>query len=309
MNKLLEIAEKLQSTQAIISHTENAMREKGVTPSVLATLNSLVKRQENLTIQFERASLDRHLDVCDYRLFCDTAESEQPTLRGFTKTLYAFQNLFTQVYAAIKSNVARQRTRLSAEIAQETDFGINFVYSGSLGVVLTLPNERVLFGETEIDESMRTVFELAKLENTDRIAEYAKKLGTATIRALYDWTSDQVNSGLGSQIQWKRGDEVRFETFIQLPELTKLKEAIESTSEEEIEELNLFGTLVGIDVSLRSFHLSFEAGEDIRGSITEELARSKVEVPGVYKVKIMKTKTIKYSTDKETVQYFLQELK
>ncbi len=50
-----------------------------------------------------------------------------------------------------------------------------------------------------------------------------KKLGAATIRALYDWTSDQVNSGLGSQIQWKRGDDVRFETFVQFPEIIKIK--------------------------------------------------------------------------------------
>lgn len=309
MNKLLEIAEKLQNTQAIISQTENAMREKGVTPSVLATLNSLGKRQENLTIQFEKASLDRHLDVCDYRLFCDTTEAEQPTLRGFTKTLFDFQNLFTQVYAAVKANAPRQTTRLSAEIAQETAFGINYTYTGSLGVVLTLPNERLLFGQSDIDESIKTVFELVKLEDTDRIAEYAKKLGAATIRALYDWTSDQVNSGLGSQIQWKRGEDVRFETFVQFPELTKLKEIIESTSDEEITELNLFGTLVGIDIPTRAFHLSFESGDDIRGNFADELAQFRFELPKVCKAKIIKTKTVRYSTDKETIQYLLTELK
>jgi transcriptional regulator with XRE-family HTH domain len=309
MNKLLDIAEKLQDTQATISKAENALLEKQPTPSVLLALESLRKRQENLEIQFEKASLNRHLDVCDYRLFCDTTEAEQPTLRGFTKTLFDFQNLFSQVYAAIKTNAPRLTTRLSAEIAQETDFGVNYTYTGSLGVVLTLPNERLLFGASDIDESIKTVFELVKLENTDRIAEYAKKLGVATIRALYDWTSDQVNSGLGSQIQWKRGDDVRFETFVQFPELAKLKDAIESTSDEEITELSLFGTLVGIDIPTRSFHLSFEAGDDIRGNFSDELAQFRFELPKVCKAKIIKTKTVRYSTDKETIQYLLTELK
>jgi transcriptional regulator with XRE-family HTH domain len=309
MNKLLDIAEKLQDTQATISKAENSLLEKQPTPSVLLALESLKKRHENLEIQFEKASLDRHLDVCDYRLFCDTTEAEQPTLRGFTKTLFDFQNLFSQVYAAIKTQSPRLTTRLSAEIAQETDFGVNYTYTGSLGVVLTLPNERLLFGASDIDESIKTVFELVKLENTDRIAEYAKRLGAATIRALYDWTADQVNSGLGSQIQWKRGDDIRFETFVQFPELAKLKDAIESTSDEEITQLSLFGTLVGIDIPTRSFHLSFEAGDDIRGNFSDEMAQLHFELPKVCKAKIIKTKTVRYSTDKETIQYLLTELK
>lgn len=309
MSNLLEIAEDIRATQAEISGFENAMSELSPTPSIFAALNSLKKRENVLEQRFEIASLDKHLDVCDYRLFCDTTENEQPTLRGFTKTLFDFQNLFAQVYAAIKTNRPRLTTHLSAEIAQETAFGVNYTYTGSLGVVLTLPNERLLFGNSEIDESMKTVFELVKLEDTDRIAEYAKKLGAATIRALYDWTSDQVNSGLGSQIQWKRGEDVRFETFVQFPELTKLKEIIESTSDEEVTELNLFGTLVGIDIPTRTFHLSFEAGEDIRGNYSDEIALTKFTLPKVCKAKIIKTRTVRYSTDKETVQYLLTELK
>ncbi len=310
MSDLLDIAERLQDTQATISKAENALAEKQPTPSVLLALNSLKKRQENLEIQFEKASLNRSLDVCDYRLFCETNESEfkQPTLRGFTKTLLDFQNLFTQVYAAVKANLPRQSSRFSAEIAQQTAFGVNYTYTGSLGVVLTLPNEQLLF-ESDIDASIKTVFELIKLEDTDNIAEYAKKLGAATIRALYEWTSDQVSSGLGSEIKWKRGEDVRFETFVQFPELARLKEAIESTSDEEITELNLFGTLVGIDIPTRSFHISFEAGEDIRGNFADELSQIQFELPKVYKAKIIKTRTVKYSTDKEIIQYLLTELK
>lgn len=310
MSNLLDIAERLQDTQATISKAENALAEKQPTPSVLLALNSLKRRQENLEIQFEKASLNRSLDVCDYRLFCETteSESEQPTLRGFTKTLLDFQNLFTQVYAAVKANLPRQSSRLSAEVAQETAFGVNYTYTGSLGVILTLPNERLLFA-SDIDESIKTVFELIKLENTDNIAEYAKRLGAATIRALYEWTSDQVSSGLGSQIKWKRGEDVRFETFVQFSELTRLKEAIESTSDEEVIELNLLGTLVGIDIPTRSFHISFEAGEDIRGTFADELPQIQFELPKVYKAKIIKTKTVKYSTDKEMIQYLLTELK
>ena len=96
---------------------------------------------------------------------------------------------------------------------------------------------------------------------------------------------------------------------MQFPELIKLKEIIESTSDEEVTELNLFGTFVGIDIPTRSFHISFEAGEDIRGIFADELAQIHFELPKVYKVKIIKTKTVRYSTDKEIVQYLLTKLK
>lgn len=309
MSALLEVTTMLQDTQAAIRQLEQAIAQNPSPPSVIATLSTLKKRQRDLEAQFAEAAAEQYLDVCSYRMFPDQKEESQPTLRAFTKTLLDFQTLFTQVYDAIKSGQAKERTRVTAEVAAETAFGFGYTFTGSLGAVLTLPNERLLFDQTDIDEAINTVFDLAKAEKPEQIASYAKKLGAAPIRTLYNWVSDQVSSGLSSQIEWKRKREVRSGLLVQFPELLELKRAIESTSDEEEETLIVTGLLVGIDLSSHTFHMSFEDADDIRGKMSEMVASEKaVEVPRVYTAEIIKTKKIYYSTEKETVYYYLVSL-
>lgn len=311
MSALLEITEKLQDTQAAIRQLEQAIARQAPTPSVIATLNSLQKRQGDLEARFAEAAAAESRDVCSYRLFPDQKEEAQPTLRAFTKTLLDFQTLFTQVYDAIKSGQPKERTRVTAEVAAETAFGFGYSFTGSLGAVLTLPNERFLFPEVEsdIDQAINTVFDLVKAEKPQDIAAYAKQLGAAPIRTLYNWVSDQVISGLSSSIEWKREQQVRSHLLVQFPELAELKRAIEASSDEETEELTLTGLLVGLDVSSRTFHMSFEEGEDIRGKMAQSIGlEHTVELPRAYTAKIIKTRKIYYSTDTENVYYFLESL-
>lgn len=309
MSALLEVTDRLQDTEAAIRQLEQAIAQQPPTPSVIATLHTLQKRQRYLEAEFSEAAAVQHLDVCSYRLFPDQKEEARPTLRAFTKTLLDFQTLFTQVYDAIKSGQPKERTRVTAEVATETAFGFGHTFTGSLGAVLTLPNERLLVGETDIDRAISTVFNLAKAERSEQIASYAKELGAAPIRTLYNWVSDQVISGLSSQIEWKRKQEVRSGLLVQLPELVELKRVIESTSDDEEEPLTLTGMLVGIDLSTRIFHMSFEEGADIRGKMAASIgAEHTVEVGRAYTAQIIRTKKIYYSTEKETVYHFLVSL-
>ncbi len=310
MDGLLEITEKLQDTEAAIVQLESAIALTPPPPSIIATLRTLEKRRYDLETQFAEAAALQHRDVCSYRLFRDQHEEERPTLGAFTKTLFDFQALFTQVYDAIKSGQPKERTRVTAEIATETAFGFGYSFTGSLGVVLTLPNERLLFGETEIDKTINTVFELVKAENSQKIASYAKELGAAPIRTLYNWVSDQVRSGLGSQIEWRRQQEVRADILVQFPELEFLKRVIEASSDKEEKEIELTGLLVGLDINSRTFHMTFEKGDDIRGKMSETIAGRDhtIELPKYYKAKMTKTTQVFYSTEKENTYYFLTSL-
>lgn len=309
MSAVLEISEKLQDTQAAIEQLESAIAQQAPTPSIIATLRSLKKRQYDLEAQYAEATANQFLDVCRYRLFPDSKEEERPTLRAFTKTLLDFQTLFTQVYHALKTGRPRGTAHVTAEAAMETAFGFAYTFTGSLGAVLTLPNERLLFDESEIDRAMNTVFELAKAGDSQKIAEYAKELGAAPIRTLYNWVSDQVTSGLSSQIEWRRKQEVRSELLVQFPELIELKHAIEATSDEEEEEEEVTGLLVGVDLATHTFHMTFEEGNDIRGKMAESIGREeKIEIPRLYTATLIKTKKIYYSTDKELVYYYLMSL-
>ena len=306
MSTLLEIAEKLQDTQTALAKLENAIvkypDEKGLGISLL----SLRKRQKDLEGQFAEAANKQWVDVCSYRLFREEDIAERPTLYAFSKTLLDFQSLVTLVYSAIKEDTPRQTTKVGAEALSATTFGFGYTFAGSLGVVLTMPNERLLIGDTDIDKTIETVFELVKTQKTETVAEFAKRLGAAPIRTLYNWVSDQVTCGVASQIEWWRGHKVKTSVLTQLPELATLKQAIEQSSDEKINTFTTRALLVGADTKTRAFHLVMEREAEIRGKMADTI--SAVELPKWYTAKIQKTTRIFYSTEKESVNYVLLSL-
>lgn len=306
MDALLEITEKLQDTQAAIRTLEQTIAQEPAPPAVIATANTLRKRQRDLEAQFAQATADQFLDVCSYRLFPDQKEHDRPTLAALTRTLYDFQVLVTQVYAAIKRETPKPTGHVTADEAAATQFGFAYTFSGSVGVVLTLPNERLLLGETDLDRAIKTVFEMAKVRTSEQVQEYAKRLGAGPIRVLYKWVSDQVVSGLSSQIEWRRNQEVRTGVIAQWPELESLKQAIEATSEEEVTPIKRTGYLVGADFKARSFHMTFETGPDIRGKMSEGI--KEITWPRIYTAHLTKTTKIYYSSDRPVEFYYLEAL-
>jgi hypothetical protein len=145
MPDLLDIQEKLQDTSAAIARAQRTLAQNLSIPSVAANLRSLEKRWNDLEHNF-RAVADRiELDVCHYRLLFE----DRPTLIGLTSIWIDFQNLFSLVYDALK-NGPKQRARLAPDVVSETSLGIAYSYPGSVGVVLTLNNERLLLGGTKL---------------------------------------------------------------------------------------------------------------------------------------------------------------
>lgn len=309
MSIALHIAENLRDTHAAISRLERACLRKTPPPGILANLESLRKRQASLESQFAAATVTENIDVCNYRLFRDEAERDSPNLGAFTKTLSDFQSLFTLIFSAIQAGKPKQFNRVAPEDAHATAFGFAYSYTGSLGVTLTLPHNRMLFGGVDIDSAIETIFKMAKSRTSDEIAEYAKSLGAAPVRCLYSWVSAQVTAGLNAHVEWNGSNAKRLELFAQLPELSLLKEIIESTSDEEEKPIILTGLLVGFDAVARTFHMTFENADDIRGRTSESIAKdATVEIPKLYTAKITKTTKVLYSTEREVVTYFLDSL-
>lgn len=310
MPELLEIAEKLQDTHAMVVQLEQTIALKGdPPPSILMTLNSLKRRQESLESQFAAIAGTEHLDVCRYQLFPQM--STRPTLTALSKTLLGFQGLFTQVYDALSKHVQRMTSKISAEVVAETAFSVAYTFPGSLGIVLTMPNERLLIGETTLDEAMRKVFDMAKAETPEQIAEHVRDVGVAPVRALYQWVSDQLLTGVTSHVEWRRQEEIRSQLRIQSPELERTRRAIEATSAERTSTYDVVGELRGWDIDTKTFHLQTETDE-IRGKLSDEVAdtysKQTVQVPKIYAARIRTTTTISLAYEKESTTHQLLSL-
>ncbi len=306
MADLLEIAEKLQDTQAAIARLEGSLAQNPDEQSLILGLNSLRQRFQNLEEQFAEAASKHEVDVCSYRLF--TEGQDRPTLRPLTAALSDFQAWFTQTYNAIKKG-PRERDRVTADVLSETAFGFAYSFTGSVGFVLTLPNEKLLIGETYLDRTMMTLTEMVKAESPDQIVAFKNELGLAPIRTMYKWAADHVSSGLGAEIQWRREQTVRSSLLVQHPQLENLTRAIARTSERVINEYEIEGQLVGIDSKYKTFHLEVQSIPDIKGKTLFEIDPDHpIIFPAYYRARIRTETVIHYSTEKEEVSYFLLSL-
>jgi len=304
MNRLLNTIDKISATQAEIRELEAAIEQFPDTKSLVLGLRSVERRHEELEAEFRELSHEQFLDVCRYRMFAQEGE-QRFTVPALASALADFQSLFSNVYDAIK-NGARQRSRTRPEIAAVSTFEFGYSFSGSVGFVLTLPNDRLLTNETDLDRTINTIFEMTKAQESDEILHFAKQLGAAPIRAMYRWVSDHVDSGLGADIGWLREHEVRAELVAQIPELRKVQRAINQTSDESIEEFNAIGELLGADVSTNTFHFKLEEGTDIRGRMELDInEQNTVALPRRYRARIKKVTTISYSTEEERAVYYL----
>lgn len=307
MSDLLDITKRLQATQAAIARHEKAAREHPEFPSLASGLQSLYKRRDELETLFASVTNENFIDICSYRIFT-WKPNEQPTINGLTSALSDFQAVFTTTYDSI-TNGAKQRAHASAEVNAATSFGFGYTFPGSVGFVLTLPNERLLVDETHLDQAMNTVFAIAQAESSEQIAEWVSELGAAPIKKVYEWITDLIDSGLGADIDWRRDEEVKASLFIELPQLRHLQQLIAQTGTETEEEITVTGDLIGIDAKRHTFHMRFEPGAEVSGKMNVLLDEAnRAEIPKRYTARIRKTTRVNFAKPEDDIEYFLLSL-
>jgi len=293
MPELLEIINQLEDTEAAIAQTEQQLALHPNERGLRITLASLEKRQENLSVQFDGVATARGLDVCSYRLFSSTS-SERPNLRTFASTLRDFQELVTTVYDALH-NGPKARNRVGIDSVAKTSFGFGYAFTGSLGVVLTLPNDRMLI-PTEIDDAITTVFSLVRSEGSADVAAFVKRLGTAPIRLAYEWAADHADAGVGADIEWRRADDLRASLVLQPQELSRLQEVIEQTSDVKDDTYTWIGVLLAADSVTGAFRMSFSGAADVKGKMTNDIDPMGLIIGKRYRATIRKQTVTKLAT-------------
>jgi hypothetical protein len=307
MSQLLYVQEKLQNVGATIGRLEMELARHPESSGLAANMRSLRRLHENLRDDFAHAANQVGCDVLHYRLL-----EERPTAKALTSSVGTFQEAISVAYDALRFGPKSRRV-VSLLIASESALQVAYSYPGSFGVVFTVPNERLLLPDmpSQLDNAMHTVLSLGKAHaDKATIADAERRLGKATISAVYSWAKANSQNRLGTAIEWRRRDEVREEVLIQEPEFSALSETLENIEGHSETVLTYSGTLVGADTSSHRFHFVVAVNDvDIRGSFSEAISDSQVaEVPRRYSAVIRKTTDTTYATEEEKTSYFLEKL-
>ncbi|TWA87146.1 hypothetical protein FBZ83_1018 [Azospirillum brasilense] len=303
MSSLPDLQQMIMDTGALTSRLERLLAAHPESSSLGANIASLRKRQAKLEAAFREEADRVEVDVCNYRLI---PEVERPLAAGVGDALKTFQSLLSVVYDAVKYG-PKSTKRIGAEVWAQTALGFNYTYAGSIGIVMTLPNERLLI-DSHLDEAMKTVFEMVKSPDSSTVLSHARQLGVGPVRAMHDWAQGHLAAGFGASIKWGRGDDIRSEVLVQMPELENLRRVISEASDENVDYWYVSGDLVGANVSSKTFHIKTE-DMNIKGTFGAAIGQAQtVELPKRYRFKLRRTTRVYYSTDKEDVEYFLEEI-
>jgi len=305
MSELRNVLDKLNDVEATIAEISKGATEEDAL-SITLSLKSLEARRDDLKDELAAISRKNFVDVCDYRMLPETDAGR--SISAFGGALKDFQELVSVVFDA-QTTAPKTRARLDQELLQKTRFDFGYAYSGSLGVVMTIHNERLLAVESDLDRTIASVFALMKTTSSDKISEARHEFGLATVRRLYNWSKLHAQYGISADIKWIRDREVKHRVLVQPAELYEVCRIIEEKREEEEVPVEVQGELVAFHVPRRNFLMHFLEGEPIRGVLAKEFDTTVPRsVPGIYRAMLSKRTVVKYSDEQEEHHWTLRDL-
>jgi hypothetical protein len=302
MSRLEDLQKELQRAAAAVVRAERTLAANPDVPSVAATLKTILKHQENLHEQFVAAAAEQGLDVCDYRIELD---SKPPTITGMTAVLSTFQKVFTSVYNA-KKHGPKLTAKVGAEIVAATELGFAYAYPGSLGIMMTLPNDRLLVGESDLDEAMGQTLELLGARDKTTVEALTEIVGLPAVRLAHQWATENAKAGYGADIKWQRKASVRKEVRLQRQEIAEVAASIREATKKE--ELVVLGELVDVSLSSHTFVMKLH-DRVIHGEFKDAInAKHPALLPTTYRATLNVIQKIVIDDGKEEINYFLVRL-
>lgn len=302
MSRLAELQRDLQDASAAVSHAERTLASHPNIPSVAATLRTILHRRASLEEQFFAAADELGLDVCGYRI---ELEGGSASISGMTAVLSTFQKVFTTVYNALELG-PKKTTKVSAEVVGATSFGFAYTYPGSVGVMMTLANDRVLF-ESKLDDAMKKTFELLHASEPEQIQALTDVVGLPAVRLAHTWAEENIKAGFGADITWQRDDIVKQELRVQRLEIAHLESVIRNMKAKE--EVIVVGELFHLDLHEHTFRMQLR-DKVIQGTFDKAISSTNpAQLPKTYQATMnISQKIVLDETGEEQVDYFLLRL-
>jgi hypothetical protein len=272
MSDIVSVLERLRRAYAAIGEVEAVAARSPGDRLVLANLQSLRRDAADLERQWEDACRAAEVEVCRYRIVPDHGNNY--SLTSVSKSLLDFQELFSQIYDALKTGSKKIRARVSTEVYAETKFDFGFTYAGSLGVALMVQSKAHLFG-SKFDETVQAIGNIISINDQDGVRDLARTLGGAVVTKVYDWSRVNYGAGYGIDITWKRIDGTVRGGVIDTPSLGKVADLIARTSDKRRKEISVKGVLVAIDIKRKTFRLVQPDGADYKGVLAEDFPLTK----------------------------------
>ncbi len=270
----------------------------------LSSIHRLSKRYEEDILAL---SEQRGLDVLLYRIIPD---NDGYSVAHVTQSLAGFQKVITGIYDYML-NGGKPIAHYPKSSFQQSDLKFGYTFEGSLGIALTIPNDRDLISG-RFDGAASVFRDILDVGSKQDVIKKSGIVGRALMRQVYDWASANSEAQYSLEVIWRRSDGIERGEYIEREKMSQITDIISVAEEVESETIDVSGVLVGLNVktSSGSFHLIVpNTGQNYRGRLMDSFQRS--EQWGInkrYLAKIVKRTETRFDADQPKVSYALTAL-
>jgi hypothetical protein len=298
MSEFASAVERARRAFASLSQIEGALARAPTRRDLQTNLVAFKKLAQQSQDQLLQLSALKQIEICNYRLLPEA--TEHYSLGYVSESLLAYQNLFSQVHDA-RRNGPKVRARLDKEALQESALDFAYSYSGSLGVVLFIQNERDFFNG-KIDPSIDSLLEVLNIDSRAAVRQIADQLGAAVVKRVHDWSRANIDGGFATDVRWNKSDGHQLGGVVERKKMENIVDLIVATSDEKTRVIEVTGMLVGGDIASGIFHFTVPNGLDYRGHLAEEFLQDTEMLLGkTYSARIRERETMVYATEKVEV--------
>jgi hypothetical protein len=203
-------------------------------------------------------------------------------------------------------NGPKKRVSAGADVVNASALGFGYTFSGSIGVMMTLPNERLLIDKTQLDEAMGRTFELIRARTPRDIESMTESVGLPAVRLAYQWALENTKAGFGADISWQRASDKMLEVRVQPQEVAELAISMGAAIAKEV--VVFVGDLMHVDMADHTFEMAIE-GKKIKGTFDGAIsAAHPAQLPKRYKATLTVSTKIAVNAGEEDISYFLVRL-
>ena len=294
MSNYSHIIEQAKKSFSSVARLESLLEREPFNAAVQTNLIGMRRKALADKVAMESLAASSRVEVCDYRIICD--DEGDYGLGRVSACLLTYQQLFTQIYDAIK-NGPKGKATFGKDAEHESSLEFAFTYSGSLGVVLMAQSEMDFF-DGSLDKPIDALYQIMDISDVDRVKEIAQTLGRAVVKRIHDWSKANVDGGYSADIRWKKSDGKNLGQVVDRGTLKNIVDFIESTADTKTSTIQIIGMLVGGDLQNRSFHITVSGGESYKGHLDKEaLLSTEMTLGQIYDATIEISETYHFATE------------
>lgn len=303
---LTQIQSDILRAEAELARTRSWLAGSPGSKVALLAAESMEAHVARLRAEFAVEAESIGLEVCRYRIFGERQLAIAANAVG--GVLKSFQDLLT-LLVDVAANGPKARAKVAPQIQASSRLNFGYAFQGSVGFVLTVPNEADLTGDGPLDAAISLVHELSRLRTADEFQEAGRRHGVAVVRALHRWAREHATGDVGADIQWSSPRHRGTHVVLQQPEMRSIEETIMSASEKVEDRILVRGELTAVDLDQRSVTLKTATHGAMSGKLSPSASFPDVmTLPKRYAAEVVVTSQTLFAEERETKEHLFLSL-